>query len=218
MRHAIDAQDASPQPKQSWQNRRSAATKRAVLEATVQCLVEHGYANTTTQLVADTVGLSRGAMVHHFATRIDLIGAVIDFVFIRMLEMAYGGLQKKDKKQEFDLQKSTELQWSVIKSPEYISYIELNIASRSDAALRVHFDKKARAFDQLWLEKSEELLPYWGGDRSKARFAWNFARATLEGLMINERIVSSVAERKRIRNGLAIALEAFRTSDIEMPK
>ena len=49
-----------------WQAEKSAMTRSAILEATIQCLLELGYANTTTALIANYAGVSRGAMMHHF--------------------------------------------------------------------------------------------------------------------------------------------------------
>lgn len=51
------------------QAERSAATRRLLLDATVDCLVEFGYTGTTTAAVAARAGLSRGAQLHHFGTR-----------------------------------------------------------------------------------------------------------------------------------------------------
>src|ERR1700682_1902920 len=51
------------------QAERSATTRDALLDATIACLVEDGYANTTTSRVAERAGVSRGAHLHHFQTR-----------------------------------------------------------------------------------------------------------------------------------------------------
>jgi DNA-binding transcriptional regulator YbjK len=42
------------------QQERSRATQARLLEATVECLVEHGWAGTTTTVVAARAGVSRG--------------------------------------------------------------------------------------------------------------------------------------------------------------
>src|SRR3954469_6197931 len=60
------------------QAERSAATRQALLDATLECLVEVGYANTTTARVAERAGLSRGAHLHHFQTRDALVAAAPD--------------------------------------------------------------------------------------------------------------------------------------------
>jgi len=52
--------------------------ERLVLAA-VACLAEQGYAATTTQLVTDRAGVSRGAILHHFPTKADLMVAVAEY-------------------------------------------------------------------------------------------------------------------------------------------
>src|SRR3954464_15263723 len=60
------------------QAERSAATREALLDATLACLVEDGYARTTTARVAERAGVSRGAHLHHFQTRDALLAAAAD--------------------------------------------------------------------------------------------------------------------------------------------
>jgi hypothetical protein len=97
---------------------------------------------------------------------------------------------------------------------EYLAYIELNIAARTDEELRQSFDPKAIAFDQLWLDRALELLPHWKGNRDGARLAWNFGRAMLEGLKINERIVTSERDRQAIRQKLISAMTLMEKGDL----
>src|SRR5208282_2690558 len=68
---------ASPAPRRS-QAERSATTRDALLDATIACLVEDGYANTTTSRVAERAGVSRGAHLHHFQTRQVLLAAAME--------------------------------------------------------------------------------------------------------------------------------------------
>ena len=51
------------------QEERSAETRGRLLDATVACLHEFGYAGTTTTEIARRAGVSRGAQVHHGAAR-----------------------------------------------------------------------------------------------------------------------------------------------------
>ena len=51
------------------QAERSAATREALLDATIDCLIEEGYDSTTTSRVSERAGLSRGAHLHHFQTQ-----------------------------------------------------------------------------------------------------------------------------------------------------
>lgn len=56
---------------------RSAATRARLLDATIECLVEHGYTGTTTTAVAQRAGVSRGAQLHHYGTREQLVAAAV---------------------------------------------------------------------------------------------------------------------------------------------
>ena len=59
------------------QAERREGTIAALLDATVRCLVTHGYAGTTTQRIQDEAGVSRGALLHHFASKSELLVAAI---------------------------------------------------------------------------------------------------------------------------------------------
>ena len=47
--------------------------RQRLLEATVECLVERGWSGTSTTLVSERAGVSRGAQLHHFPTKGDLV-------------------------------------------------------------------------------------------------------------------------------------------------
>lgn len=59
---------------------RSRETRRKLMEATVECLVERGWAGTTTTVVAERAGVSRGAQLHHFRTRGELVAAAVEYL------------------------------------------------------------------------------------------------------------------------------------------
>ena len=65
-------------PPRRSQAERSASTREALLDATIACLVEDGYASTTTSRVAERAGVSRGAHLHHFQTRQALLAAAME--------------------------------------------------------------------------------------------------------------------------------------------
>jgi len=65
------------------QEERSAATKGRLLDATLECLAELGYARTTTTEIAERGGVSRGAQLHHFATKAELVTEAVEHLFER---------------------------------------------------------------------------------------------------------------------------------------
>ncbi|WP_024801817.1 TetR/AcrR family transcriptional regulator [Nocardia sp. BMG51109] len=65
------------EPKQD----RSRATRQRLLEATIDCLAQRGWAAATVAVVAERAGVSRGAAQHHFPTREELITAALEYMF-----------------------------------------------------------------------------------------------------------------------------------------
>jgi AcrR family transcriptional regulator len=60
------------------QEERTRLMRARLLDATVECLVEHGFAGTSTTLVSERAGVSRGAQLHHFPTKNDLVVAAVE--------------------------------------------------------------------------------------------------------------------------------------------
>ena len=65
-------------------------TRRRVLEAAIVCLVRDGYAATTTAGVAEVAGVSRGALMHQFQTREELVAAAVEHLAVRRREELAG--------------------------------------------------------------------------------------------------------------------------------
>src|SRR5271167_1148497 len=65
----------------SLQEERSAETRRRLLDATVACLFERGYAGTTTTEIARRAGVSRGAQLHHFPKKDELVVSALEHLF-----------------------------------------------------------------------------------------------------------------------------------------
>jgi AcrR family transcriptional regulator len=59
---------------------RSRVTRQRLMEACVECLIEFGWAGTTTTVVAERAGVSRGAQLHHYPTRAELVAAAVEHV------------------------------------------------------------------------------------------------------------------------------------------
>lgn len=114
---------------------RSAATRRQILEATVQCLDASGYGAVTNIRVADQAGVSRGAMMHHFPTRQALIVATVEYAYetlnqYRAEEVAKVPAGLDRYRAIMDLSLVTQ------RMPEGMALNEIRIGSRSDPEIR----------------------------------------------------------------------------------
>ena len=72
--------------KRRTQAERTQGTRARILDAAVEVLRKKGYAHFRTADVARAAGVSRGAQLHHFATKEKLVYATMEHVFQNVLE------------------------------------------------------------------------------------------------------------------------------------
>ncbi len=116
------------------QEERTRAMRARLLEATVELLVEKGFSGTTTTLVSERAGVSRGAQLHHFPTKNDLVLAAVDhLVRVRGEELAAAAetLPTGERRTRAVLQMLADH----FTSPVFIAALELWTAARSDPDL-----------------------------------------------------------------------------------
>lgn len=116
------------------QGERSRAMRARLLEATVECLVERGYTGTTTTLVSQRAGVSRGAQLHHFPAKGDLVVAAVEHLTeVRGAELAAAAraLPAGPHRTRAALQVLADH----VTSPVFTAALELWVAARTDEAL-----------------------------------------------------------------------------------
>ena len=139
------------------QEERSTATRAALLDATIACLIEEGYAQTTTHKVAARAGVSRGAMLHHFPAKAELVAEAVDHLGRRRLdELAAKARALPDRPDRAAA--ALEVLWDAAQSPLFGASVDLWAASRTDAELRERLRPVERAFAERLLVTCEELF------------------------------------------------------------
>jgi len=122
-------------PARRTQAQRSATTREQLLNAALDCLVDLGYAGTTTTEVADRAGVSRGAQLHHFPTRASLVAAAVEHLFRGLAEEYQRGFATLPAGSD-RLREAIPLLWSMFTKPRYLAVLELYTAARTDEGLR----------------------------------------------------------------------------------
>src|ERR1700722_9894578 len=143
---------ASPAPRRS-QAARSASTRQALLDATIACLVEDGYAKTTTSRVAERAGVSRGAHLHHFQTRQALVAAAMEHLAERRGENLLAAAENLPEGRE-RIVGGLDLLWSGYASPLYQAALDLWTHARTDPELRERLAPIERDLDRQTLRLS----------------------------------------------------------------
>jgi len=191
-----------------WQQRKSAQTRLKMLEAAVDCLVESGYQGLTTAQVAERASVSRGAMHHHFATRMDLVAAVVEHVFYQrmrlFLEDYLASMAQARDVLLIDL--ATQAHWRSVQTREYAAYLELAVAARTDAELDAAFEPAARRFDEVWTAEMIESFPQWQDQWEAMKLGNDFAIAVHSGLLLHRPVFGP----ERIEQVLRLSLDAIR--------
>lgn len=191
-----------------WQQRKSAQTRLKMLEAAVDCLVEGGYQGLTTASVAERAAVSRGAMHHHFATRIDLVAAVVEHVFFQrmrlFLEDYLASMAQSRDALLIDL--ANEAHWRSVQTREYAAYLELAVAARTDSELNAAFEPAARRYDEVWMAEMIESFPQWQDQWQAMKIGSDFAIAVHSGLLLHQPVFGP----ERIAQVLRVTMDAIR--------
>lgn len=116
------------EPKQE----RSRVTQQRLLDATVECLIRYGWSGTTTTVVAETAGVSRGAQLHHYPTKAALVLAAVDHLTQRRADeiRAEAGTGPRSVEHVVDLLAAA------FTGPLFNAALEVWVAARTDVAMR----------------------------------------------------------------------------------
>jgi len=139
------------------QSERSAAMQRRLLDATVAALYEQGYGRTTTLEVQERAGVSRGALLHHFASRADLMVAAIDHLtrerIGEVLSLAEATAPSTER-----IEWAVRVLWSTFEGPLFTAALELWLAARNDPELLAALLPRERMVGQSIRAMAAELF------------------------------------------------------------
>ncbi|MGA0604727.1 TetR/AcrR family transcriptional regulator [Phenylobacterium sp. VNQ135] len=129
------AKKPTPKPRSRRTNaERSATTRAKLIETTIACLHELGYSATTTLEIAARAEVTRGAILHHFPTKVDLILAVASHIADAQFRDRRRALMAVPRGYE-RFMALTEVTWRSSIEPPAIALLEIMVGSRSDPAL-----------------------------------------------------------------------------------
>ena len=118
---------ATEVPERRTQAERTAGTQAKLLDAAIDCLVELGFAKTSTQEIARRAGVSRGAQLHHFPTKESLVTAAVG----HLVEKRLAEILEADP----DPDRGVEVLSEAFSGPLFYAALELWVAARTAPAL-----------------------------------------------------------------------------------
>jgi AcrR family transcriptional regulator len=192
-------------PPRTPQQQRTRAMRQRLMEATVECLVERGWSGTSTTLVSERAGVSRGAQLHHFPTKQALVFAAVEHLTeLRGAELAAaaGRLPAGRRRTRAVLEMLAEH----FTSPVFTAALELWVAARTDPELHAQVGPLEQRLGRDAHRLTVDLL---GVDESLPGRR-ELVQATLDlfrGLGLANTLSDDRARRKKILDRWAAVLE-----------
>jgi AcrR family transcriptional regulator len=181
------------------QRERSMATRRRLLDATVDCLVERGWTGTTTTEVCARAGVSRGAQLHHYPTKADLVAAAVGHLAERRgaeLRVEAAARAGRAEGVAERVARTLDLLAGAFTGPGYAAALELWVAARTDPELRAALLPVEARLGREMYRLAVDLL---GADESRPEVR-EAVRATLDlvrGMGVASLLTDDPARRRR---------------------
>ncbi|MEQ7848478.1 TetR/AcrR family transcriptional regulator [Nocardioides kribbensis] len=188
------------------QEERTRAMRARLLEATVELLVERGFAGTTTTLVSERAGVSRGAQLHHFPSKNALVVAAVEHLTeVRGAELAAAAAALPTGRRR--TRAVLAMLGDHFTSPVFTAALELWVAARTDATLLAAVapleQRVGRDAHRLTVEllDADEEQP---GTRELVQATLDLVR----GLGLADTITDDARRRARILDQWSLTLDA----------
>ena len=139
------------------QQQRRDETRRALLDAAVESLIEVGFARTTTLEVQRRADVSRGALLHHFPSKAELLVAAVDHLAeMRARELKLLSAQLPEGRARTDAVLA--LLWQCFSGTFFQVAMELRTAARTDPELRPVLATAEKALRERILAQARTLF------------------------------------------------------------
>ncbi|MGI9285466.1 MAG: TetR/AcrR family transcriptional regulator, partial [Pseudomonadales bacterium] len=193
----------------SWQAQKSAMTRDRILDAAIECFINLGYTNVTTAKVASAAGVSRGAMLHHFPSKADLIQATVEYLHGKLLEDYTNRVKNIPTRLRGRRRRRAGLEayWQYLTSELFVAYHELCIASRTNKELKDILQALSVEFDRHGYELSFELFSEWHDRAERFELAMDVSKFMMEGMAVGQLVVNREERIKKLLDYLADRLE-----------
>jgi AcrR family transcriptional regulator len=118
------------------QSERREETRGRLLDATIESLIEVGYAATTVRRVTELAGVSQGAQTHHFPHRVDLVASAFERLAEQRITRYADRARALTGGRPERVRALLDLLWEDFSSPLFTVAAKLWVAAADDEELR----------------------------------------------------------------------------------
>lgn len=185
---------------------RADRTRERVLDETVRCVVDEGFAAASAKHIAERAGVTWGVVQYHFGDRDGLLMAVVDRGFtdlidsLRALPPPSAALSPRER-----IQLLVNEAWKVFSSNDSRASLEILIGTRAmrDKRATRHLVELHGAITDLSREIAEDL------DSPHAAAIGELIWATMRGLVISRLIMAAPLDTSRELAALVEVITAY---------
>jgi AcrR family transcriptional regulator len=144
-------------PRRTQAERRE-TTRKKLLDATIACLTNLGYAGTTTTEVCSRAGVSQGALFKHFPSKIALVSAAAEHLFDALRGQYAADFAAVTAKTD-RVETAVRVLWQIMDQPHLHAAFELYLAARTDAELASSLRPVALKHRRNLQQQGRDLFP-----------------------------------------------------------
>lgn len=168
------------------QQERSLRTVEKLRAAALELMAEVGFLNTTTVNISNRAGVSRGALLHHYANKTDLVIDATNDMWLKSVSATTKYCDALSKRQ-IGVAAFIEGLWEEAFHLTNVSVmIDLMSAARGDEKLARHLDDNAQRFFSVYDKAAAVLFANTGMSAEEGRAMMSVATALIRGLRIQE--------------------------------
>ncbi|TCP49378.1 TetR family transcriptional regulator [Tamaricihabitans halophyticus] len=112
---------------------RRAASRSAVLDATVKAIVSYGYQGATSARIAELSGFTRGAQKYHFKNKAEMVAEALVHLHENLMQSTLAAFEKSAEDGLFAV---LEALWASFQDDVFTAAAELRVAARIDVELK----------------------------------------------------------------------------------
>jgi AcrR family transcriptional regulator len=184
----------SPVGERRTQEQRRAATRGALLAATVDVLVDVGHGGLTTAAVARRAQTSEGALFRYFPTRQELLAAAAEHVYGGLLADGVARVAAAPGPERLD--RAVALLWEVFSSQPYAAALELEVAARTNADLRARMEPVVALQAANLRDQARSLFP--ASATPQGALTLDLLLEAMHGMAVSEMVAPDAAHTGRL--------------------
>lgn len=182
-------------PTHRTQEQRREKTRQALLDATITCLVDLGYARTSVQEICARAGVSKGALQHHYASKSELMAAAVQHLTDQLKGQRIDAVQQLPEGAD-RVSAAIDMLWEAYSGTLATAVTELWVAARTDPELRAAIRPVDRALGRSVLENVAAMAGDVPRERMEMLF-WLTVNLT-RGLALDAELGGDPARREQL--------------------